>query len=183
MSNESPPEFSTVNNVALAQRRRQAGSGYFEFAVVGIVFAILCGVLLQKLQFYQQEAERLAVEQVATSLRAALASRAASMYLRGKDMDLPGLARENPMEWLERRPPNYAGEFDTPNAAAVPFGYWYFDRTSATLSYVLNKRGFFGAGAPKRLKFKVKFAQHPSNLTQNHEGLGPGGVTLEQIVD
>lgn len=183
MNNQAPRQFPAVNNVALPQHWRQAGSGYFEFAVVGIIFAILCGFLLQKLQFYQQEAERLAAEQVVTSLRAALASRAASLYLRGKDAELPDLARQNPMDWLERRPPNYAGEFDTTNAAAVPSGHWYFDRSSATLSYVLNKRGFFGGSTLKRLKFKVKFAQHPSNVTQNHEGLGPGGVTLEQIVD
>lgn len=175
--------FPKLSNVALPQRRRQAGSGYFEFAVAGIIFAVLCGFLLQKLQFYQQEAERLAAEQVVTSLRAALASRAASLYLRGREAELPDLARQNPMEWLERRPPNYAGEIDGPNAGAVPFGHWYFDRSSATLSYVLNKRGFFGGSVPKRLKFKVKFAQHPSNLTQNHEGPGPGGVTLEQIVE
>ncbi len=176
-------QFPAVNNVALPQRSRQAGSGYFEFAVVAIIFAILCGVLLQKLSFYQQEAERLAAEQVVTSLRAALASRAASLYLRGMDADLAGLARQNPMDWLERRPPNYAGEFDAPKDGAVPFGHWYFDRSSATLSYVLNKRRFFGENGPKRLNFKVKFAQHPSNLTQNHEGPGPGGVTLEQIVE
>jgi len=178
-----PLRFPPVNNVALPQHRRQAGSGYFEFAVVAIIFAVLCGVLLQKLSFYQAEAERLAAEQVVTSLRAALASKAASLYLRGNDAEFADLARQNPMDWLERRPPNYAGEFDAPGEGGVPFGHWYFDRASATLSYVLNKRGVFGESAPKRLNFKVKFAQHPSNVTQSHEGPGPGGVTLEQIVE
>jgi len=175
--------FRKSISVALLQRRRQGGAGYFEFAVVAVVFAVLCGVLLNKLQFYQEEAERLAAQQVVTSVRAALASKAASLYLRGNESELAALARQNPMDWLERRPPNYAGEFDSATPGAVPFGNWYFDRTSATLSYVLNKRGFFGDNSPKRLNYKVKFAQHPSNLTQNHEGLGPGGVTLEQIVE
>jgi general secretion pathway protein G len=162
---------------------RQRGAGYFEFAVAAIVFAVLCGVLLEKLQFYQEEAERLTVQQVVTSMRAALASKTASLYLRGNESELAALARQNPMDWLERRPPNYAGVFETADAGTVPYGHWYFDRTSATLSYVLNKRVFFGENDRKRLNFKVKFAQHPSNLTQNHEGPGPGGVTLEQIVE
>ncbi|MGW8392089.1 hypothetical protein [Pseudoduganella sp. HUAS MS19] len=178
-----PAQLPAANSVALPQRLRQGGAGYFEFAVVATVFAVLCGVLLHKLQFYQQEAERLAAEQVVTSVRAALASKMASLYLRGNEGEMAALARQNPMDWLERRPPNYAGEFAAPKEGTVPFGHWYFDRSSATLSYVLNKRVFFGESSPKRLNYKVKFAQHPSNLTQNHEGPGPGGVTLEQIVE
>lgn len=171
------------NNVALAQRHRQHGAGYLEFAIVAIVFAILCGVLLQKLNFYQVEGERIAVQQVVTSLRAALASRAASLYLKGKEADMLALARQNPVALLERPPANYAGEFSSPDAGAVEAGQWYFDRSTATLSYVLNKRSFFGESGAKRLNFKVKFAQHPSNITNIHEGPGPGGVTLEQIDD
>lgn len=169
-------------SVALAQRW-QLGSGYFEFAVVAIIFAVLAGVLLQKLHFYQVQAERIAVQQVVTSLRAALASRAASLYLKGKEPEMLALARQNPMLLLEPVPHNYAGEFSTQDVGAVQPGQWYFDRSTATLSYLLNKASFFGGNGAKRLNFKVKFAQNPSNVTNNHEGPGPGGVTLEQIDD
>lgn len=168
-------------NVALPQRWRQGGSGYFEFAVVAIIFAILCGVLLRKLQFYQAEAERLAVQQVVTSLRAALAVKAASLYLRGNETEMLALERENPIGLLERVPPNYAGEFDGSRDAQLEEGQWYFDRSTATLSYLLNKHSYFGGSDAKRLKFKVKFAQNPPNVTNTHGGPGPGGVTLEQI--
>ena len=93
------------------------------------------------------------------------------------------LARQNPMLLLEPAPQNYAGEFSTREAGAVQPGQWYFDRSTATLSYLLNKPSFFGENGAKRLNFKVKFAQNPSNVTNNHEGPGPGGVTLEQIDD
>jgi len=174
-------QYRKPNNVALLQHARQGGSGYFEFAVVAIVFAILTGVLLNKLQFYQEEGERLAAAQVVTSLRAALASRAASLYLRGNEAEIASLAKQNPMDWLDRRPANYAGEFDAPKAGVVADGQWYFDRSTTTLSYLLNKRGYFGGNSAKRLNFKVKFAQPPSNITNIHEGPGPGGVTLEQV--
>lgn len=174
-------QFPKPSIVASPQQRWQRGAGYFEFAVVAIIFAILCGVLLRKLQFYQQEAERLAVEQVVASVRAALASRAASLYLRGKETEMAALTRQNPMEWLERRPPNYAGEFDAPKQGEVPRGHWYFDRSTATLSYLLNKQSFFRETTANRWKFKVEFAQFPSNATKSHEGLGPGGVVLKQI--
>lgn len=173
--------FRKPSNVSSPQQKWQRGSGYFEFAVVAIIFAILVGVFLRKVQFYQQEAERLAAEQVVTSLRAALASRAASLYLRGNEAEMASLLKQNPMDWLEQRPPNYAGEFDAPQPGTVAEGQWYFDRSTATLSYVLNKRGFFGGNAAKRLNFKVKFARDPSNITNIHEGPGPGGVTLEEI--
>jgi len=171
------------NNVALAQRRRQCGAGYFEFAVVAIIFAILCGVLLQKLNFYQLEAERIAAQQVVTSLRAALATKSASLYLKGKEAEMLALARQNPMDLLERPPQNYAGEFSGQDLGSVQAGQWYFDRSTSTLSYLLNEHSFFGESGAKRLNFKVKFAQHPSNITDIHEGPGPGGVTLEQIDD
>ena len=173
--------ISKTSNVAWLQQRRQRGSGHFEFAVVVIIFAILTGILLRKMQFYQQEAELLAVEQVVTSLRAALANRATSLYLKGSAAEFADLGRENPMDWLERRPPNYAGVFDAPKPGAVPKGQWYFDPSTATLTYLLNEREIFGESEGKRLNFKVKFAQQPSNITNIHEGPGPGGVTLEQI--
>jgi hypothetical protein len=168
-------------NVALLQQRRQHGSGYFEFAVVVIIFAILTGILLSKMRFYQEEAELLAVEQVVTSLRAGLANRATSLYLKESAAEFADLARQNPMDWLERRPPNYAGEFNAPQPGVVPEGHWYFDRSTATLSYMLINRGTRRKNGGKQLNFKVKFAQKPSNITNIHEGPGPGGVTLEQI--
>ena len=170
-----------TSNVALPQRRRQRGSGHFEFAVVVIIFAILTGILLRKMQFYQEEAELLAVEQVVTSMRAALANRATSLYLKGSAAEFADLGRQNPMDWLERRPPNYAGEFNAPKPGAVPEGHWYFDRSTATLSYMLINRGTHRKNGGKHLNFKVKFAEKPSNITNIHEGPGPGGVTLEQI--
>lgn len=169
--------------VALPQRYRQGGAGYFEFAVVAIIFAILVGILLRKVQFYQAESERIAIEQVVVSLRAALASRSASLYLRGNAAEIRALSQQNPMDWLERRPPNYAGEFDSPKPGAVRPGQWYFDRSTATLSYLLNKRELFQGNGAKRLNFKVKFAQNPPIITNSNGGPGPGGLTLEQIDD
>jgi general secretion pathway protein G len=170
-----------ASNVALLQRQRQVGSGYFEFAIVAIIFAILAGLLLQKMQFYQAEAERLAVERTVTSLRAALANRVTSLFLKGNDSEVAALARQNPMLWLERLPPNYAGETSGGREENLEKGYWYYDRQAATLLYVLNNKDFFGESNVKHLKFKVKFAEHPSNVTKNHEGPGLGGVALERI--
>lgn len=169
------------SNVASPQQWRQRGAGYLEFAVVAIVFAILTGILLHKVRFYQDEAERLAAERVVTSLRAALASRAASLYLRGSEAEIAALERQNPIDWLERRPPNYAGEFDAPKPGTIPSGQWYFDRSTTTLSYLLNKREYFIGSDSKRLNFKVKFARNPSTTLSKQEGPGLGGVTLEQI--
>lgn len=167
--------------VALTPHSRQRGAGKFEFAVVAIIFAVLSGVLLQKMYFYQHEAEKLAIDRVLMILRAALADKASSLYLKGKAEDFRALERENPMRWLERPPPNYAGEFDAPKDGAVPAGSWYFDRSTTTLSYVLNNRDYFGEERSKRLNFKVRFARNQQILSNNHEGPGLGIATLEEV--
>ncbi|XLZ71722.1 hypothetical protein ABT364_07065 [Massilia sp. SR12] len=133
------------------------------------------------MHFYQQEAERLAVEQVVTSVRAALAAQAASLYLRGNHAEIAALGSQNPMQWLERPPPNYAGELDATRALKVAPGNWYFDRSALTLTYMLNNEEFFGRKRANRLNFKVRFAQSNLNLTENHVGPRLSGVTLEQI--
>ena len=170
-----------VSFVALPQHKRQRGAGYFEFAVVAIILAILGGVMLQKMVFYQQEAERLAVDKMLGTLRAALAVEAAALYLRGKEDQIPQLAKKNPMDLLKLPPPNYLGEIDDPKLALPAEGVWYFDRSSSTLSYVLNQREFFTGNTSRRLNFKVKFQRNPTNLTDSHKGPGPGGVTLEKV--
>lgn len=147
------------------KRVAQRGFGLFELVVACVIFATLAGLLLQRLSFYQAEAERAAVAQTVGMMRAALALRQAALVARGREGELAALAGANPVTWLTAPPRQYAGDYYAPEAGLVRAGSWYFDRSDKTLSYLPA-----AGGAP--LKFRVARAD-----------AGAGEMTLSPVVD
>jgi len=159
----------------------QRGAGRLEFAVVAAVLGVLMTVFLQRVQFYQAEAEQAAAQQVVAQLRTALAVRIGARYLRGEDRKLELLALENPMSWLERPPPNYGGEYDGAKPSDLLSGHWYFDSHSKMLTYLLARRNYFFPEAQKRHNFKLEFRRTEGILSNSHPTPETGGLSLEQI--
>ena len=167
--------------VAIKQQRLQRGFKLFEFAVAAAIFAILVAVLLQRVWFYQGEAERVAVQQVVANVRTALEIKLAQGRLPGRAVDLTLLVEQNPLQWLSDKPPNYAGEYFSPTDQDVAVGNWYFDRHDKTLVYLLNNRNSFGSTELKRLKFKVKLFRLPKSSAKPSGTPDPDGVAFEQV--
>jgi len=167
--------------VSLKQRRLQQGFKLFEFGVVAAVLAIMATILLQRLWFYQDEAEQVAVQQVVANVRAALKIKAAQGKLPGQVADLTILPQQNPLDWLTEKPANYLGELEHPSDLIVTSGNWYFDLGDHSLVYLLNKRSSFGSAQLKRLKFKVKLLRLPKNLVKPTGTTEPDGVAFEQV--
>jgi hypothetical protein len=164
-------------------RKQQCGAGLMEFAVAAAVLAILIFMLLQRMQFYQAQAEQAAVAQVVADVRSSLDARLAQRYLPGKAVDLAVLAGQNPFDWLDRKPANYLGEFFAPGERELEPGNWYFDRREKVLIYLLNNRKTFGDAVQKRLKFKVKLFRLPSLLAKPSGTPETSGVTFDQVTD
>lgn len=165
------------------QRWRQRGASRFEFAVTAAILAILAGVLLERVRFYQEQAELVAVRQVAANIRTALDVKVAQGRLPGHGVDLALLAGQNPIALLDRKPANYLGEYYSPDNAELPVGNWYFDRHDKTLVYLLNKRETFRNASAKLLKFKVKLFRLPTNVAKPPGASDTAGVTFEQVND
>src|SRR5712691_3210450 len=116
-------------------RTKHAGLTLIELIVVVCIIALCAVVLLDRLRFYQEAAEKAAMEYTVGVLRSALQLRVAAMLLRGEEKNIESLVRVNPIDWLTEPPPGYRGEFRAAQPV-VPRGSWYFDATRSELVYV-----------------------------------------------
>ncbi|MBT9612117.1 MAG: type II secretion system protein [Burkholderiales bacterium] len=132
--------------------RRTHGFTLIEFLVVIIIISTLGAVLLDRMFFYQEAAEKAAMEQIAGTLRSALHLQIADRLLKGKTSDIAALGQDNPMDWLAEPPANYLGERFGSQAGAVPKGNWYFDLKDKQLVYVVARGTHF---APDKQGLKV----------------------------
>jgi type II secretory pathway pseudopilin PulG len=162
---------------------KQRGANLLEFAIAVGVVAVLMTILLQRVVYYQGEAERVAIRQTVANVRAALEIKVAEQKLPHSSIDLTVLAEQNPLNLLNDKPPNYAGEFFQPTDLDIGAGNWCFDRWDKSLIYLLNNRGAFGDAQSKRLKFKVKLLRLPHSPAKPSGTPEPSGVAFEQVKD
>lgn len=162
---------------------KQRGASLLEFAVAVIVIGILCSLLLQRLWYYQGEAELASIRMTVANIRSALEIRAAHAKLPGSSENLTLLAEENPLNLLKDKPVNYAGELYSPRAEDVGEGNWCFDRTDKTLIYLLNYGNSFEDSQTKLLKFKVKLTRLPQSPAKPSGTPEFNGVAFEQVKD
>ena len=172
-----------MRQLAASPSRRAAGAfTLIEFAISVAIIGVLAGMLLQRVKFYQEEAELAAVEQVVGTLRSALHLRMAQLHVHHSPVEMASLAEQNPMDWLSEKPRNYVGEFFAPPDQNVKNGNWYFDRREKCLVYLLNNGKIFFPDESNRMKFKVRLSRLPSNTAKP-----PGapemidGVVLVQV--
>jgi len=95
---------------------------------------------------------------VAGTIQNALVMEYGSLVTHGKEAQAAELARENPMNWLARKPDNYAGEFYDPTPRSVAPGNWMFDLKSRELIYVVDRGEYFtpGKDGDKWVRYHVR---------------------------
>lgn len=162
---------------------KQRGAGLLEFATAVVIVGILMTILLQRVFYYQGEAERVAVEHTVANLRVALEIKVTQGRLPGGSMDLTALTEQNPLNLLKNKPSNYAGELFEPTDSDIGEGNWCFDRSDKTLIYLLNNANSFEDAQSKRLKFKVKFLRLPHRPAKPSGTPESTGVAFEQVKD
>lgn len=141
---------------AAARRRAHAGFTLLELAIVVCVVGLLASYVLDRLWRYQEMAEKSAMEQTVSLLRSALLIETARLMARGREGEIEGLARTNPMTWLAQRPDNYAGEFDGSEPEGRT-GVWYYDTRSHELVYLPQRSDHLQPDREgrKRLRYSV----------------------------
>lgn len=115
--------------------RTNKGFTLLELMVVIAIISVLAGVLFNRVWFYQEQAEKAAMEQVAGALQSALIMKYGRLLIDGKPADVKSLVTENPINWLMKQPPNYVGEYFAPTPGAISPGNWAFDLKNRELVY------------------------------------------------
>jgi prepilin-type N-terminal cleavage/methylation domain-containing protein len=146
-------------------RLPKRGFTLLEFAVTVMVAAALSAFLLNRFDFYREQAEMAATRQLVAALRTALHTRAAQLQASGQGAALHALAEDNPMNWLARKPLDYLGEFDALEPEQIGRSGWVFDVRDKSLVYLLSNAESFSFGEARLLRFKVKFFRTPEKQT------------------
>lgn len=151
--------------------KRAHGFTLIEFLVVIIIISTLGAVLLDRMLFYQEAAEKAAMEQIAGTLRSALHLQIADKLVKGQIQAIPHLAEDNPMDWLAEQPANYVGERFAPQASEVPKGSWYYDLKDRQLVYVVSRDSHFAPNKQgrKEVRYAVRvvYAQQVAQAGQD----------------
>jgi general secretion pathway protein G len=146
----------------LFKQKGQGGFTLLGFALVVLVSSIVSAVVLNRFEYYREQAEIVATRQVVASLRTSLEVRAAQLASSGKEHELQKLALENPIKLLQWKPENYLGEYYAPDPKEIGRPGWVFDPRDKTLVYLPQNVKSFSFSTSRLLKFKVEFVSRRS---------------------
>jgi prepilin-type N-terminal cleavage/methylation domain-containing protein len=159
------------------------GFTLIELVVVVTIIAILYTVFLNRIWFYQERAEKTAMVEMAGALQSALVMQYGRLMVRGREADVVALQTDNPMQWLAKKPRNYAGEFYDPQPGSVEPGSWVFDLKTRELVYILNRSDYFisGADGQKWVRYRVNLMYDPVRGTRNKAAKELVGTLFEPV--
>ncbi|MFA6903010.1 MAG: type II secretion system protein [Gallionellaceae bacterium] len=144
----------------------QSSKGFtlIELLVAIIIVLILTSVLLTRVWFYQEQAEKAAMQQVASALQSALVMQYGQLLTTGMEADAKMLVTENPVYWLMQKPHNYSGEFQDVNPAAIVPGNWAYDLGTHEMVYVPYRTDYFipGKDGKKWVRYRVRLEYAPA---------------------
>jgi general secretion pathway protein G len=169
------------------RQKSHTGFTLIELIVVIAVLSVLIATFLNRVEFYQELAEKTAMEQNIGAIQNALTLQHSKHYVRGNLDDISLLPTENPMKWLQTLPQNYAGEFFDPKPTSVLPGSWIFDTKSHELIYVLNRTDHFVPGKDngKWIRFHIEeqyeAIKNNSVAGQNKELAGTVFAPIEKV--
>ncbi|MBI3044748.1 MAG: prepilin-type N-terminal cleavage/methylation domain-containing protein [Betaproteobacteria bacterium] len=130
----------------------ERGFTLLELALAIALIGVLATVLLQRLGYYQELAEKAAMDATVRLIKTGLQIRLAELIITNRQAEAPALEREDPVQWLERKPPNYGGIYHD----YAQSGTWYYDERERQLVYVVNSGGRLEFGAKTDLK-EIRF--------------------------
>ena len=146
-------------------RHHERGFSLIELTVVIVIVTLLLTLAISRLLALQVDAERVAMEGVAGTLRSAIGIKVAEFIVKQNMRGLEALEGSNPMDRLAELPSNYLGALDGPDPKVLADGNWYFDTQSRVLVYLVRNKGFFEGGLsdPPRARYAIRLVYTDRN--------------------
>ncbi len=144
--------------------RFSTGFTLFELVIVIIIVVVMMALFLDRARFYQEQAEKAAMEGMAATVQSALVLQYGQLMTRGQASDVAALARDNPLNWLQKKPRNYLGEFYDLSTAKLEPGNWAFDLKSRELVYLVRNGEHLKMEGNKYIHFHVAQQYEASRL-------------------
>ena len=156
--------------------RRAGGHTRFELLVAVCLIAILAGVLLERLLYYQEQAERTAMETTIMHIRSGMRWHVADLMTQQRSHEIGAMLEQNPVRWLQRPPAGYLGALTELPEGGVPGGSWYFDSLRHELVYVPQLKRFLSGGLEGReirfqVQAKISTWKKNGDAAENAEGI------------
>jgi prepilin-type N-terminal cleavage/methylation domain-containing protein len=151
--------------------RASRGFTLIELMVAIAIIAIAVALLLNRLAYHQEMAEKAAMEAVLRAVKTGLQVRLAELIATRRQGQAAVLETEDPMRWLDARPDNYGGVY----GEVVERGKWYFDPVPRHLVYLVNagdRLEIDGGAEAGELRFQPRLLKDRINL---------GGGSLETV--
>ncbi len=151
-------------------------SGRIRFEVVAslMLVAVLFGVLVERLLYYEEYAEKTVVELTITNMRTSLMLRKAELMVAVAQGTATRALADNPVTWLPVPLPNYAGEFAGMASASIGTGVWYFDTTRRELAYRPKLTRHFAPAADGSREVRIKAVRRLAGQTDRPVGAAGG---------
>lgn len=151
--------------------RHKAGYSLFELIVCIAVICVLAAVLLDRLGYYQEMAEKATMESTARIIKTGLQVQLAELIVTNRQAEASRLETEDPVQWLDQKPPNYGGQYRLP----LETGTWYFDAGTRELVYIVNSGNRLDVdrkGGTKQIRFRSRLLKDRLEL---------GGTEVESV--
>src|SRR4051794_1723964 len=136
-------------------RARIAGFTMLELMAAIALIGVFASVLLDRLLYYQEVAEKAAMEYTVNLLKLGLQIRIGDLMAQNQVVDFVAVAHENPVTWLDAPLPDYRGEVVAARNQRMPAHSWYYDRTQRELVYVPALNRYLQTYAQERSRVHV----------------------------
>jgi general secretion pathway protein G len=143
----------------LLKKTKQGGFTLLEFALVVLASSVISAVVLDRFEYYREQAEIAAAREVVAAVRTSLQVRSAQLASGTRDEELQKIAAGNPMNLLLWKPENYLGEYYSPDPKQIGRAGWVFDPRDKMLVYLPKNTESFSFSTSRLLKFKVEFVR------------------------
>jgi hypothetical protein len=132
---------------------------------------VLATLLLDRLAYYKEMAEKAAMESMVRIIKTGLQIRLAELIIGNRQAQAAALETDDPTQWLDATPANYGGAYGEP----LQRGTWYFDTPERHRVYVVNAgdRLYVDIQAePKQIRFRVRLLKDRLQL---------GGAVVDSV--